>query len=159
LGEFDGRGPGLLIERPGQHTVTLDWTARGDVGPEGLHFELHVPACALTSFELDLPADRAVSVSRDVALLTGPLPAETPERRRWRIDGSGRSKIDLVVQPTGGPDRPPPLVLARLQTRYDLAMDVTEAEFEWQLEALHQGVRELVFECDPALRPYEVGSR
>src|SRR5262249_22734469 len=29
LGDLDGRGPGLLVEQPGRHTVNFDWTARG----------------------------------------------------------------------------------------------------------------------------------
>src|SRR5262249_25504766 len=47
LGDLDARGLGLLVDRPGNHAVRLDWTARGDAGPEGLHFELQIPACPL----------------------------------------------------------------------------------------------------------------
>jgi hypothetical protein len=128
FGEVDARGLGLLVDRPGQHALTLDWTARGDAGPDGIHFELQIPACPLTTFDLDTPADRVVTLSRDVGLLTGPHPAETPDRRRWRIDCSGRSKLDLVVLRTSGTGRPPPLILARVQSRQDLAVDLVEAE-------------------------------
>src|SRR5262249_11950052 len=59
---FDGKVLGLLLEQAGEHSVALDWTARGDPGPDGLHFDLRVPPCAVSSLELNLPADRAVTV-------------------------------------------------------------------------------------------------
>jgi hypothetical protein len=158
LADLDGRGPGLLIEAAGCQTVTLDWTARGEPGPAGVHFDLRVPACALTSLEIDLPADRTPVVSRDLCLLSGPFPAEDPNRRLWRIDG-GHSVIDLVVARTPAPDVVRPLVLARLQSRQELWPDLVEVEYEIQLEVYHGTLRELTCACDPALRPYEVSFR
>src|SRR5205807_2320548 len=62
LGPLDGKTLGLLVERPGKHTLALDWSARSESAPGELHFNLHVPACALTSLELDLPVDHVVTV-------------------------------------------------------------------------------------------------
>ena len=47
LAAFDGKNHGLLIERPGEQAVFFDWSARGEYRPDGLHFDLQVPACAV----------------------------------------------------------------------------------------------------------------
>jgi hypothetical protein len=158
LADLDGKGPGLLVEAAGRQTATLEWTARGDPGPAGVHFDLRLPPCALTSLELDLPADRRPAVSRDLCLLSGPFPAEDPGRRLWRIDG-GHSVLDLVVERAPSAEAVRPLVLARLQTRQELWPDLVEAEYEFQLEILHGTLRELSCTCDPGLRPYDVSLR
>ena len=67
-----------------------------------------------------------------------------------------RSQVDLEIRRVEGPGLPPPLVLARQQTKQSLTPDRLLADFDFQLEVLHNGVRELQFECDPSLRPYEV---
>ena len=33
LGDFDGRRPSLLLEKPGHQAVLFDWTARGETTP------------------------------------------------------------------------------------------------------------------------------
>src|SRR6266852_3608388 len=80
LGELDGKNLALLVPEPGKHQVSLDWSARGDLESGDLRFKLDVPLCALSSFELELPGDRIVEVSRrDKCLLSGPRPAALPE--------------------------------------------------------------------------------
>jgi hypothetical protein len=158
LGTLDGKTLGLLVEQPGQHRLFLDWSSRGDPAPDGLHFELRLPACALTTLELDLPADHVVTVYRDTFQLSGPHPADAPDRRLWRIECAGRSQMHLVLRRVTKPG-PPPLVLAQLQTTQTLAPDLLEAEFVFHLEVLHHPVRELVFACDPVLKPIQVTLR
>lgn len=161
LGDLDGKGLGLLVEQSGEHAAFLDWTAAGEVGPGGLRFNLQVPACAIASLELNLPADRLLAASQDGYLLSGPHPAEAENRRLWRLEFAGQTKVDLVVRAgrSGGPGQPPPLVLSRLQTRQDLKSDQVAADFDFNLEVTELGVRELQFDCDPALWPYEVNVR
>src|SRR5260370_1261908 len=87
LGELDGKNLGLLVEKPGKHLVTVDWSARGDLETGDLRFKLDVPPCGLTSFELELPVDRVIDVSRrDKCLLSGPLPSAVAPHHRWRLD-------------------------------------------------------------------------
>ncbi len=156
LGEFDGKALGLLVERPGKHALSLEWTSRGDAGPSGLRFELRVPSCALTSFEFDLPDDRVVTLARETCLLSGPRPAGAPHRLLWRVDCAGWSQVDLLVQQPERPGQPPPLVLARLQTRQTLAPDRVETDFDYNLEVVHGAIRELSCACEPTLRPISV---
>src|SRR6516162_7907700 len=86
LGELDGKNLALLVPKPGRRRVTLDWSARGDLESGDLRFKLDVPLCALSSFELALPADRIVEVSRrDKCLLSGPRTAAAREHRLWRL--------------------------------------------------------------------------
>ncbi|MCI0456536.1 MAG: hypothetical protein L0Z62_06100, partial [Gemmataceae bacterium] len=158
LGSLDGKTLGLLVERPGKQTLALDWSARSESAPGELHFDLRLPACALTSLELDLPVDHRVTV-RDTCQLSGPQPAETPDRRRWRIECAGRSQIYLMIRRLLKPDQPPPLVLAQLETTQTLEPDLVETEFVFHLEVLQNRIRELVCECDPALKPVHVSLR
>src|SRR5262249_61590749 len=44
IADFDGRAPGLLVEPADEANATLEWSARGEVRPEGLHFDLQFPA-------------------------------------------------------------------------------------------------------------------
>lgn len=154
VADFDGRTPSLLLEKPGEHTVALEWSARGEEGPDGMRFDLRVPPCPVAVLELDLPADRAVSA--EGALVEGPQPAEAAGRRWWKVRCGGRSQLALLVRKTEGPDLPPPLLLAWLRATQTLQPEGLEAVFDFDLVARHEGARELVFECDPALRPYDV---
>ncbi|HXG11796.1 MAG TPA: hypothetical protein VNK04_18720 [Gemmataceae bacterium] len=158
LADFDGRTPGLLLEEAGQHTVSVEWTARGDPSPEGLLFDLRLPACAVAALELDLPDGHTVSVSPDGCLVSGPHPADDATLHRWKIGFAGRSQLHLTIRTGRGTDRPPPLVLAALQTTQKINPDSLDAEFLFDLKVLHQGVRELRCECDPQLRPYDVSA-
>lgn len=157
LGDLDGKTLGLLVEEGGEASFFLDWSARGTPFPGGLRFDVRVPASAIATFELDVPVGRVVSTGAPL-LLAGPLPAESADRSRWRVDFAGRSQLDLVVRNDKSTD-PSPLLLSRLHTRLDLGPDRLQAVFDFDLEALHPGVRELFFDCDPALEPFDVGVR
>src|SRR5262249_52977149 len=151
-------GLGLLLERTGQQVVALDWTARGDESPGSLHFDLRIPPSVPTSVELDLPVDRVLQVSRETAVLSGPLPARAPERHLWRLDCRGRPQVDLVSLQASRPAQSP-LVLAKVDVRQELAVDQLEAEFDFHIDVRHASVQELIFECDAGLRPYDISSR
>lgn len=159
LGDLDGKGLGMLVEQPGERSLSLDWSARGSTFPGGLHFELRLPASGVASLELDLPQDRILSVPRESGLLSGPYPASRPEYRLWRLAFAGQTLVDFTVRQASGPGRPMPLVLAKLQTTQELTPGQVQADFEFDLEVLHNGIRELTCECDPSLQPYEVSIR
>jgi hypothetical protein len=155
LGDLDGTGLGLYVEEPGRHTLTLDWSARGEQGPNGLRFELKIPACVLTSFELDLPDDRVLALAdNNNCLLSGPFPAPAIRRLLWRIESRGATQLDLLVRSA---NRPGALVFARsLQTSQTLGPDRLEASFDFLLEVVRPPLAEIVCECDPLLEPIEV---
>jgi hypothetical protein len=183
LGEFDGKSLGLLLSESGRQSVDLDWSARGEVRPDGLSFELDVPASPASSFELALPPGWVASVPEGV-LLTGPqtMPREDEpgretlmramaalvraeprlakavqaDARLWTIHCGGVSRLLLTLRPT---DRPGRLLVQRQQTTQTLFPDALEARYEMDLETLNQGVREVICECDPGLRPYAVSLR
>lgn len=157
LGNLDGKTLGLLVEQPGEQNVFLDWTARGDPSGEGVRFDLQVPASVVTSLELQAPADRVVTVDADTpALVSGPHPAEAPERRTWRLDFASRSQVRFTIRRGDSPGQSGALVLAPLQTRQDLGPDMLRAEFKFNLEMVRTSRREFRLECDPTLQPYEV---
>ncbi len=158
VADFDGRGPALLVEESGEQAVALEWSARGEARPEGLQFDLKLPACPVAVLEIDVPADRAVA-ALDGAVLSGPHAAEAADRARWKVFCGGRTQVNLLVRPAAPPaDRqgPPLLTLVRQKTVQKLSPEGLEATFELSLEVMHPGARELVLECDPELRIRDV---
>jgi hypothetical protein len=154
IADFDGKTPALLLEKPGDHAVAIEWSARGEERPEGLHFDLKLPVSPVAVLELDLPADRTAAAA-DGSLISGPLPAEVADRRLWRISCGGRPGVDLWVRRAGAAARPT-LLLARQFTTQTLEPEGLEARYQFDLEVLHREVGELLLEFDPELRPFEV---
>jgi hypothetical protein len=155
LGDLDGKTLGLLA-RPGKQSLLLDWSLRGGLSGGELHFDLQVPPCPIASLELTLPADHTPSVARAAALLSGPHPAGDKNLRTWQIQFAGRARVELVVRRPDAPGRPPALLLAQLLTTQQLTPQYQLARYEFQVEVLHAGVRELTFDYDPSLEPYDV---
>ena len=158
IAAFDDRTPALLVETAGEQTVSLEWSARAETEPAGLRFHLEMPPCPVALLELDVPAGRTVSVLDD-SLLSGPHAAEAGDLRRWKIVCGGRRKVDFRVRPsdvltTGTGEAPVPFV--RQKTTQKLYPEGLDASFELTVEASPRGVRELVCECDPELRPRDV---
>jgi hypothetical protein len=158
LGDFDGKTAGLLVEQAGENTALFDWTARGIPAPDGVHFDLRFPPAAAATLELKLPADRTIA-ARETVLVSGPHPAESTDLRLWRLDFSGQSQVELVIRRASRTDQGPALILAQVVSRQEIEPDVIRADYDFDLEAAHQGVRELIFECDPGLHPYEASLR
>ncbi len=157
LGELDGKGQAVLLDSPGKHELALEWSARGEVRPGGVHFSLRVPPCALQSLELETPEGQIVAVSRDVGLLSGPSPAETVGRVLWRLDCAGKQQLDLVVRPAPGAGEPT-LVLARQHTEQTLTPGAADAQYTLHLEVVRGAVRELRCICDAGLQPFRVAA-
>jgi hypothetical protein len=155
LGELDGKNLSLLVDESGTRSVALDWTAMGKVGPDGLRFYLEIPACAVAVLELDLPADYGLKVETAGCLLTGPTRAEDEGHRLWKIGFAGRTRLHFTVrrEDQAGASR---VVLSKLKTRQELHPDFLRAEYQFELKVTRGGTRELLFEYDPSLQPYEV---
>jgi len=183
LAEFDGKQPALLLEEPGEQTLQLEWSARATARPEGLHFDLRLPPAPAAVLDLYVPADWTVTAP-DGVLVAGPAsppagPDPALERvlasrtdgqsvllskvrtdgRLWKVHTGGRSQLPLLLRPPKKGGQAPVLLVRRQQTTQTLYPDALEARYEFDLEALHEGVRELVCECDPGLRPVDVSMR
>lgn len=157
-GSLGAKGLGLVVERPGEHTLYFSWSARGNLLPAGLHFDLRLPACAVATLELDLPRNRVPVLPPQGGLVAGPHEiAGQADRHLWRISFAGQSQLDLTLRSSDG--QAPPLVLSRLTTRQELVPGQLLADFEFDLEVLHRPIDRLVCLCDPVLRPYEVSAR
>ena len=158
VGAFSGREPGLLLDRPGEQAVMFDWTARGDQTPDGIHFDWRVPPAPVAVLELDLPAGRAVTVTPETTLVTGPGPSESAGRALWTIRFAGRSVLHLTVGPPAdsGPGPGGLLLVEQVHCRHTLAPAGEDADFTFDLRVLARGERSLTFECDAPLTPYRV---
>jgi hypothetical protein len=147
-----GRSLALLVDRPGQHTVLLEWSARAEHRPEGLQVDLRLPLCPVALLELNLPADRALSALDGTPVL-GPSDAGAADRRLWKVAAGGKAHLPLLIR---HPGRAETVLLARQKTVQKLSPDGVESLTTFHIEALHQEVRELICECDSVLRPIEV---
>jgi hypothetical protein len=158
LGEFDGKSLGLWIEQPGSHAVYFDWSARGQAFAGGVAFDLRLPSCPVTMLEFKLPADHTLVLGKNVGMLTGPLEAEQPSQKLWRIQVTGRTQIDFVVR-KGNEPTASRLVLATVENRQELGPGSALVDFDVHIEAVQHALSELVFNYDRALEPYEVTLR
>jgi hypothetical protein len=158
LGEFPdpasptGRSLALLVDRPGENTLLFEWSARAEVRPEGLQVDLKVPPSPAALLEVTLPADRALT-ALDGTLISGPHPADNPGSSLWKAACGGKDHLQLLVRRGGQAE---PLLLARQKTLQKLTPDGLESLVSFQIEALHQEVREFICDCDPILRPIDV---
>lgn len=161
IAAFDGKVPALLLDKGGEQTVLLEWSARAESGPDGLQFRFAAPPCPSAVLELDVPAGRAVSLlgAGEEVLLSGPSPGPASDLRRWKIIWRGRRNIDFRIRPADAPsgDKDTPLIsFVRQTTTQKLCPEGVDAVFELTLEASSRSGRELVCECDGELRPYRV---
>ncbi len=156
LGDLESRTLGLLVETPGPHKLTLDWSVRGESDPGGLRFDLRFPACVLTSLELDLPAGRTLTSPREQCLITGPLPGSVPGRERWVLEILNRVRVGLIVRTPDRQDRGTALLVARVEERQNLSLDQVECIYDYAIELGRGAVRELDLACSAGLQPIGV---
>lgn len=159
LGDIEEGQLGLLVEKAGPHTLAFDWSVRGEAGPGGVRFELRLPSCALTTLELELPADRSVLAAREQCLVAGPFTGKSAGKSRWLLDLGGHSQVEIQIRPTSRVDRGGPLLLTRLESRHSLMRDEVESTFDFNLEASRGNIQELTLACDPGLAPLAVAWR
>jgi hypothetical protein len=155
VADFDGKGPALLVEEAGEHSVAIEWSARADARPEGLYFSLELPPVPVASVELDLPADREASVVGG-AVLSGPYPSDAPDRHMWKIACGGRQGVNLWVRRSQPVAPSGPIVFVRQHTVQTLLPEGLNAIYQLELEVTRPGVRLLVCDVDPELRPTDI---
>lgn len=155
LGEINGTNLGLLVRADPEQRVHLEWSARGDARSGDWHFALQVPPCPVATLDLDLPADRSLMPGEQF-LVSGPSPTDTPGYRRWQIAFSGRSALELVVQPESATQGTRLPTLARLRTTQTLEPDLLTADFDFNLEVPRRPLESLAFVCDPSLHATDV---
>jgi hypothetical protein len=153
LFDAGGKSSSLWIEKLGESTVHFDWGRRGLEMPDGLHFDLELPACANAWMELTLPADCRVSTDKPGVLVEGPRPAAEPDARTWLLGFAGRSRLEFAIRRL---QAGPSLLIASVQSRQELSPDRILADYDLQIEALGGAVHELVLDGDSFLQPYEV---
>jgi hypothetical protein len=156
LGDLDGKGVGLWLEKAGQQSVAFEWSLRGNASATALHFELQLPACALSSLELTLPREYEATTGGGPGLLAGPDDAGKADLRLWRLHSAGGAPVSLELRRTSGPKVVPALVLAGVRSRQRLLPHHVRAEYTLDLVVLHNAIGELVFDLDAPLEPTDV---
>jgi hypothetical protein len=159
LGDVESRSLGLLVETAGPHRLNLEWSVRGEARPNELRFDLRLPACVITTFDIDLPAGSQLSARRDQCLVSGPFPSKLPGRERWQLEVLNRSRFELFVRSANRQDRGEPLVVARVEERQNLTIDQVELIQDVKLEVNRGPMREFDFDLSPDLQPIALNYR
>jgi hypothetical protein len=155
VADFEGSGTSLVVEEPGEQTVNFDWSARQEPGVDGMQFQLGLPPCAVATLELELPPELVLAA--DGVPVTGPLPAEKPDRRLWRLTFSRRPSVALTLRRRPQAADAPVVLAGNLLSRQRITAYAVEADFTFDhVRVLSGEVRELTCAMDPSLRPYEV---
>jgi hypothetical protein len=156
VGDFDGKGLAAWVEGAGLASLFFDWSCRGTQTPQGLTFNLRLPPCPQTTMELRLPVDSWPAIAPRAGLLTGPHDAGSPAKRLWKLQLAGRTQIELTIRKVPST---PVAQFVQSQARQMVTPDHVAAEYEFQVEVPHGAVRELTFDGDGTLEPYEVTAR
>jgi len=154
LGDLEGKNLGLFVSKAGE--FHFDWSLRGNALAEGIQFHLHLPQCPAATLDLTVPADHQVLVPKKTVLLSGPRNSAQPGKQIWHLEFTGRSQVEFQVRRAADAQQMAPLFLSQLQTKQMVTPNRLAADFEFQVEVLHTAVRELVFDCDPSLQPFDV---
>ncbi|MBX7105731.1 MAG: hypothetical protein K1X57_16735 [Gemmataceae bacterium] len=144
VGPLDGAGLDLLVDKPGERVLELDWSAALRPAPGGLLCELRWPGAPIATMEFDLPADWQPVAPADSALIAGPRPGSATDRRLWTINGGGLDSIPLLLIRV---DSAAPLVVARHHTQLDAGPAWVEVNCAVTIEARGR-FRELIVEGD-----------
>ncbi|HEV3142245.1 MAG TPA: hypothetical protein VGZ47_00005, partial [Gemmataceae bacterium] len=164
LGFFEDRPNApleLWIEKAGEHALTLDWSARGVPQPGGWRFDLRVPASPLLTLELDLPAANALIADGDGIRLSGPFPAEKPDRSVWHISQAGvpttgQTQLPFLVLRPLEAGQPGPLVRYAVTATQKILPGEVDCDFDLDLNVSRGGMRALTVELDAGLKPRDV---
>jgi hypothetical protein len=157
LGLFDPHAPArltLLVE-PGEHSLVLEWSARGVPQPGGLTSNISVPSAAIATLELELPTEFIPVPAQAEALVVGSTVVDE-QRRTWNLAFGGLSRLDMDLRSLPGSKRLKPLPRTRLVNRQELTSGLVRCKFEFELEVLRETVSELAFEYDAALTVSDV---
>jgi hypothetical protein len=153
LGDLDSKGLAAWVKEPGIESLFFDWTCRGTPTPQGLAFDLRLPASPQTTLELKLPADMWPSLSPKAGLVTGPHDAGAAGKKLWRLQLAGKTQVSLVVRRVQAAPSVP--LFYQTQVRQVVTPDRVLAEYEFQVEVPQGAIRELAFEADGSLEPFE----
>ncbi|MFO0966300.1 MAG: hypothetical protein U0793_12050 [Gemmataceae bacterium] len=155
LGDLDGKNLGLWVDEPTD--IFFDWSVRGVPRPDGLAFDLRLPPALTGTLELILPDEFTLS-AQDLPV-SGPREVEVKGKNAWSLQIGGRSQVELSLRRNLEGERTAGAVLAQAHTRVQVWPQAQAADFEFQIDLLHTGARELLLRCDPDLEPYEITAR
>jgi len=132
-----GMGEHLLgVEVPAAQTATrnVKWSLHGEQRGDGTWFQIQLPACAVATFDVDLPFPYRLDWPAGRQYLSGPLPTAGGDRR-WRLTlgGAGRNEVQVVVR-AGAGGQHTPWTEARLDGDFVVGAARLEARYECDLQ-------------------------
>lgn len=156
LADFDGKTLGLLVKQAGIESCLFDWSARGAVTQEGIAFQLAVPPCPICTFELTLPADEWLTVPKSTAVVTGPIGAQSPNKRLWKVQVTGTKPLEFLIRKVALPASLDSTLLVRTHSIQQLSPDRLAVDHDFQLDIPQGSVSKLVLDADAGIQPFAV---
>ncbi len=152
-----------LLAVPRTGTLQARWTlAPTSTTPDELVFDLHLPACAVSRFDLQIPADFELSVdhgvTRQIRLNQDPAaaqisPASIPAIDVWQIDLGGHRKSQIRLRRRNARE---PQVKLRQLTRYAISEQGLDVTADLSLDCDEVELSRLELRIDPPLRVTKV---
>jgi len=139
----------LWVEGPSQNRFEFQWSTRIVEQPDEERCTLTFPASPIASLELALDAARVPRLDALGALLTGPFPAATDDRRLWKVAFGGRTQLDLAFRKVQTSDDSQIAVRVNCAASWKLLRTETEGRFDFTLQSTRQGSRQRIFRVDP----------
>lgn len=141
----------LWNEGPSQNQLSFDWSSRLVEQPEEERCALTFPAASIATLELTLSADRVPLLTQAGVLITGPFPAMKADDRVWKIDFGGQTQLSIAFRKVRKTDGAPALVRVDRTATWKLLRTGALGQFDFALQALSPGTRQLIFQVDTDL--------
>ncbi len=135
-----------VVDRAG--TIACRWSARAaTVQQDDAEFELMLPTCPRSTLEIELPADRVLSVdSGIVSLLSG---AKDSTLQTWRVELGGESRV--ILHCGKRLSHAAATVRVRQKLTYEYSQRGLDLTAELTLDAVAGPVRQLKIDVDSPL--------
>ncbi|MFL5327321.1 MAG: hypothetical protein ACJ8C4_00260 [Gemmataceae bacterium] len=140
--------PGLqvLVER-NQTLLELEWSLQSRREAGGLHFDLRIPPCALSTLELELPAGMELMQAAGVH-------RPTTDRPTWLVNLGGQSSVSFLIRTAPGVASTPSFVIQR--NLIELRTGAAELNYQLDLNFGQTGKREIELVHEPGVVPLDV---
>lgn len=149
-GEPHGSAFQLLVDRAGDRTLEIDWSAAGTAGGR---FDIRWPGAPVARIDLDLPAGLMPSVPTDRGIVGLARPGASANGRRvWTITGGGLSTMPLTIISEAGSNDD---LIARSSLRVEVAGGQQEVTAELAVESRNR-FREIDVELPDGLQTLDV---
>ncbi len=160
IGHLEARpqaGFSLLVDKPGEHSLALDWSAHGAAELGEWHFDLPVSPAPIATLELEVPTHfDAIFPQSQVVVLDRRAGDDKNGKQTWYVAFGGLDHLEIRLRRSDMVGQPAAAIMASVSSRYYLSSGQALCESTVDFTALRGEVSELQVDCDPELQVTEV---